>query len=99
MDVTDTNDHPNDEAISGPRLHRSGLSEVLWLGAVRKSGAIDAMEPQNRVHPYHDQSRFEGLTHHVVLVKECDVEVIVEPSSIQRVGRTTLDAAVTASGG
>lgn len=89
---------PSDEAISGHRLYGSGLSEVLWVGAVRDSDAIDVLETQNRVHPYHDPSRFRGLSHHVVLLKECVVEVVAESLSIQRVGGTTLDAAVTALG-
>jgi hypothetical protein len=87
---------PNDEAISGHRLYGSGLSEVPWAGVVRDSDAIHASEKQNRVHPYHDRSRFDGLTHHVILLKECVVEVVAEALSILRFEGTTLDAAVAA---
>ncbi len=87
---------PNDEAISGHRLYGSGLSDVLWAGVVRDSDAIRALEQQNRVHPYHDPSRFDGLTHHVVPLKECVVEVVAEGLSILRLEGTTVDAAVAA---
>ena len=87
---------PNDEAISGHRLYGSGLGDVLWAGVVRDSDAIRALEQQNRVHPYHDPSRFDGLTHHVVLLKECVVEVVAEGLSILRFEGTTVDAAVAA---
>lgn len=87
---------PNDEAISGHRLFGSGLSEVSWAGVVRDSDAIRALEQRNRVHPHHDPSRFDGLTHHVVLLKECVVEVVAEELSILRLEGTTLDAAVAA---
>ena len=87
---------PNDEAISGHRLYGSGLGDVLWAGVVRDSDAIRALEQQNRVHPYHDPSRFDGLTHHVVLLRECVVEVVAEGLSILRFEGTTVDAAVAA---
>ena len=87
---------PNDEAISGHRLYRHGLNEVLWAGVVHDSDAIRALEKQNRVHPFHDPSSFDRLTHHVVPLKECVVEVVAEALSIQRLGGTTLDAAVAA---
>lgn len=90
---------PNDEAISGHRLFESGLSEVSWAGVVRDSDAIRALEKRNRVHPHHDPSRFDGLTHHVVLLKECVVEVVAEEPSILRLEGTTLDAAVAAVSG
>jgi hypothetical protein len=35
---------PNDEAISGHRLYRSGLSDVMWAGVVRDSDVIQALE-------------------------------------------------------
>jgi hypothetical protein len=83
---------PNDEAISGHRLYERGLNKVLWAGDVRGSNAIRALEMQNRVHPYHDPSRFEGLVHHVVLLKECVVEVVAEAVSVRRFEGRTLDA-------
>jgi hypothetical protein len=89
---------PNDEAISGHRLCASGLGDVLWAGAVRDSDLIRALETQNRVHLNHDPSRFEPLTHHVVLLKECVVEVVAPALSIQRFEGSTLDAATGAIG-
>jgi hypothetical protein len=89
---------PNDEAISGHRLDASGLSNVLWAGAVRDSDLIGALETQHRVHPSHDPSRFESLTHHVVVRKECVVEVVAQALSIQRFEGTTLHAATGAIG-
>jgi hypothetical protein len=75
---------PNDEAISGHRLYGSGLGKVLWTGVVLNSVVIRTLEMQNRVHPNHDPSRFGHLTHHVVLLKECVVEVVAEAVSVQR---------------
>ncbi len=75
---------PNDEAISGHRLYASGLSDVLWAGAVHDSDLIGALETQNRVHPRHDPAPFVSLTRHVVLLKEWVVEVVAQTISIQR---------------
>jgi hypothetical protein len=90
---------PNDEAISGHRLYASGLSEILWAGTVRDSNLIRALEVQNQVHPRHDPSRFTGLTHHVILVKESVVEVVAETVSVQRIAGTMLDAVNAATAG
>jgi hypothetical protein len=87
---------PNDEAISGHRLYQKGLDAVLWAGRVIDSEAIRALEHQNRVHPRHDPSRFEGLLHHVVLSKERVAEVIATTLSIRRLDGPTLDAATAA---
>ena len=87
---------PNDEAKSGHRLYQSGLSNVLWAGLVRDSETIVALERANRVHPYHDPTRFESLQHHVILLKECAAEVVAEAVTVQRFEGTTL-AAVTAA--
>ena len=51
-------------------------------GVVLDSVVIRALEMQNRVHPDHDPSRFGHLTHHVVLLKECVVEVVAEAVSV-----------------
>jgi hypothetical protein len=75
---------PNDEAISGHRLYGSGLGKVLWAGVVLDSVVIRALEMRNRVRPSHDPSRFRHLTHHVVLLKECVVEVVSEAVSVRR---------------
>lgn len=90
---------PNDEAISGHRLYGSGLSDVLWAGVVRDSAVIRQLEIQNRVHPCHDPSRFTGLVHHIVLLKECLAEVVAEAVAVQRFEGTTLDAVTAAMAG
>lgn len=46
---------PNDEAISGHPLWRSGLREVRWLGLVEGSRRVRALAAQNAVHPSHDR--------------------------------------------
>lgn len=85
---------PNDEAISGHRLYPKGLSEVTWAGSVQSSATVEALERQNRVHPYHDARRFARLTHHVLLLKECVAEVVAETIEVRRVEGSTLEAAV-----
>jgi len=87
---------PNDEAVSGHRLHRRGLSDVLWIGLVRESETIRALELLNTVHPRHDPSRFERLSHHVVLLKECVAEVVAETIEVRRVDGSTLEAGARA---
>lgn len=87
---------PNDEAISGHRLYDRGLDKVLWVGEIRDSEAIRALEVQNRWHPFHDPAHFEVLAHHIVLLKECVVEVIAEAVSVQRLEGCTPDAAIAA---
>lgn len=84
---------PNDEAISGHRLYRKGLSDVLWAGLVRNSETIRALERQNKVHATHDPSRFAGLTHHILLLKECVTEVVAQEVAVRRVDGATLEAA------
>ena len=86
---------PNDEAISRHRLFSHGLNRVMWAGAVRDSVAIRALKVQNRVHPHHDSSHFERLTHYIVLLKECVVEVVAEEISVHRFEGTTLEAATS----
>jgi hypothetical protein len=90
---------PNDEAVSGHRLYERGLSQVLWAGIVRDSDAIRDLEMQARVHPFHDPSRSAGLVHHVVLLKECVVEVLAEAVTVQRLEGRTLDAVTAAMRG
>lgn len=89
---------PNEEAISGHRLWEKGLDGLLWAAVVHESELIDALERQNHVHPLHHSSLFEGLTHHVLPLKECVVEVLAREVTAQRVDGTTLEAAVRAHG-
>ena len=83
---------PNDEAISGHRIHREGLNGLLWAGQVRDSETISRLEQQNRVHPGHNPARFKGLVHHVVLLKEGAAEVVASTLSVRRLDGPTLGA-------
>ena len=65
---------------------RCGGQAWSWIAAV------DALEAQNRVSPSHDAARFEKLTHHVVLLKECVVEVVAEGVTVHRREGATFDA-------
>jgi hypothetical protein len=84
---------PNDEAIHGHRLWDKGLSAVMWVGVVHDSYLIGGLEQQNRVHPFHNPSLFEGLTHYVLPLKECVVEVVARAVVVRRVDGTTEAAA------
>jgi hypothetical protein len=85
---------PNDEALVGHRLWESGLRGTLWAGVVRDSELVKALERQNRVHPMHSAALFDGLTHYVLPLKECVVEVVARGLAVQRVAGTTVEAAV-----
>jgi hypothetical protein len=87
---------PNDEAISGHRLIDKGLRQILWAGVVVESQLTDQMERQNRVHPSHDSSRFDLLKHHVVLLKECTVEVLATSVKLERRSASTAQAMLAA---
>lgn len=87
---------PNDEAISGHRLWIRGLQDLLWLGIVHDSELIAGLELQNRVHPMHSAARFESLTHYLLPLKECVVELVARDLAVHRIGGTTVEAAVRA---
>lgn len=87
---------PNDEAISGHRLFDKGLRQIVWAGVVVDSQLTDQMERQNRVHPWHDESRFALLKHHVVLLKECTVEVLATSVGIERRSASTAQPVLAA---
>jgi hypothetical protein len=90
---------PNDEAISGHRLWRAGLSDVLWLGLVERSALIAQLKRQNSVHPYHDPRRYEFMDHYIAPLKECVAEVVARSVAIHpQGGNTTLESAVAAMG-
>jgi hypothetical protein len=84
---------PSDEARSGHRLYRRGLSRLLWAGTVKRSTWIGDLERQNRVHPRHDAARFTRLTHFILPLKECTVEVVAEKVTVLRRSSPTSAAA------
>ena len=87
---------PNDEAISGHPLWRSGLRDVRWLGLVERSRRVRALADQNSVHPAHDQRRYELLDHYIAPLKECVAEVVAGSIETQRHDGSTLEAAAAA---
>ncbi len=89
---------PNDEALSGHRLWIKGLQGLLWLGIVHDSELISGLELQNGVHPMPRGSLFESLTHYLLPLKECVVEVVARDLEVHRIGGTTVEAAVRARG-
>jgi hypothetical protein len=77
---------PNDEAFDGHPLASRGL---MPYGVFRVDGSswVRQLEKMNSVHPYHDASRFAGLTHYIVAFHdstfECvatDVQVRLHPA-------------------
>jgi hypothetical protein len=60
---------PNDEALSGHRLWRAGLGDILWLGIVENSDLVDSLRRQNSVHPSHDPRRYDFLVHYIAPLK------------------------------
>ncbi|HZC70883.1 MAG TPA: hypothetical protein VE442_09330 [Jatrophihabitans sp.] len=87
---------PNDEAISGHRLYDKGLDDVRWVGVVRESELVADLERRSRAQPGHTPARYERLVHHVVLLKECTVEVVAELLSRDRIAGPTAAAAAQA---
>ena len=87
---------PNDEAVSGHRLWRHGLSEVLWIGIVEGSALRSDLKRQNSVHPGHDPARFDSLEHYIVLLKECVAEVVARSIETHRMDGGTLESAAAA---
>lgn len=88
---------PHDEAISGHRLWRAGLNDVLWLGLVEDSDLIAGLKKQNSVHPNHETRRYDFLDHYIASLKECLVEVVARSLTIHRHDGSTLESAAAAT--
>lgn len=88
---------PNDEAISGHRLWRAGLNDVLWLGLVEDSELIASLKKQSSVHPHHESRRYDFLDHYIAPLKECVVEVVVRSLVVHRLDGNRLEAAAAAT--
>jgi hypothetical protein len=88
---------PNDEAISGHRLWRAGLNDVLWLGLVEDSELITGLKKQNSMHPNHEPRRYDFLDHYIASLKECLVEVVARSLVIHRHDGSTLESAAAAT--
>ena len=87
---------PNDEAVSGHRLWRRGLSEIQWIGVVEDSVLRADLKRHNSVHPRHNQARFDVLEHYIVLLKECLAEVVASSVEVHRIDGGTLESAAAA---
>ena len=66
------------------------------VGHVHDSELIAGLDLQNRAHPMHSVSLFESLTHYLLALKECIVEVVARDLVVHRIESTTVDAAVRA---
>jgi hypothetical protein len=88
---------PNDEALSGHRLWRSGPSVLLWLGLVEGSQLTASLKKQNSVHPRHDPTRYDFVDHYIAPLKECVAEVVASSLLIHRGEGSTLESAVDQS--
>jgi hypothetical protein len=76
---------PNDEAIAGHPLYRSGLREVLWAGEVLDSALIADLESRNSVHVRHDPAVFSNLRHWILRLKGHVVEVVARSIEVERI--------------
>lgn len=88
---------PNDEALSGHRLYSRGLRDLRWLGVVEQSELVNTLEKQNSVHALHGPARFGPLVHHVLMLKECAIEVVARELSVNRLEAPSTRAAVVAA--
>ena len=72
---------PNDEALDGHPLYERGLS---FYGAfeVCASSWIRSLERMNRVHMFHDASRFAAYRHFIVTFHDTTFECIAEGFAI-----------------
>jgi hypothetical protein len=74
----------NDEARSGHRLWSRRLASILWAAGVEDSELVVELEMGNRVHPRHDPAMFHRLSHYVLPLKECTVEVVASDAQLLR---------------
>jgi hypothetical protein len=84
---------PNDEAREGHRLWSRGLASIHWAALVEASELVAELETANRVHPSHDPAKFRRLSHYVLPLKECTVEVVARDAQLLRYEGPPLSAA------
>jgi hypothetical protein len=80
---------PNDGARNQHRLYRAGLKDLDWLGVVRDSELVKALEPMWRL-----EGGFVPL-HYVVVSKRCVVEVLAENVDVFRIEGRPREAAAS----
>jgi hypothetical protein len=68
---------PNDEALDGHPLYERGLS---FYGAfeIRESSWIRSLERMNRVHMFHDTSRFAACRHFILTFHDTTFECVAQ---------------------
>ncbi len=82
---------PSEYAVAGHRLWDKGLRDVAWVGVVQGSQLVSDIEAG----PAHREP-FRSLTHHIVLLDDCTVEVVAELLVVTRRPGTTTDTAAAA---
>lgn len=88
---------PNDEAISGHRLHKLGLRPYSAF-EVLNSSWIDALERANRVHAGHFPELFTGCRHFIFTFHDSTLEFIAEGFSASLHRGSVLTVLVEAAG-
>ncbi|MBN2738898.1 MAG: hypothetical protein JXR70_18090 [Spirochaetales bacterium] len=69
--------YPNEEAISGHRLNKSGLRPFQFF-EIKQSNWIKEIEKANRVHPYHKKNLFADKKHYILPFHDSTLEVIAD---------------------
>lgn len=75
---------PNDEAISGHRLHKKGLTPYSSFEVIN-SKWIAELETANRVHPHHRPERFAGYRHIILTFHDSTLEFIATEFTVRQV--------------
>lgn len=66
---------PNDEAIRGHRYYPLGLRAYAYY-VLEDSDRIEELKATNRVHPYHNEARYNDYTHYILTCKDEVIECI-----------------------
>lgn len=87
---------PSAETISGHRYYKFGL-ESYAVFELLESDLIEKLRQVNKVHPYHDDKRFDSLKHYIITYHDRTFECVAEGCQItETVGKIALAPALRA---
>lgn len=81
---------PNDEALSGHRLFKLGLSHYSSF-EVLNSAWISELEQMNRVHPKHDARMYDSCRHFILTFHDSTLEFVADNYSVRVVRGSVQD--------